>query len=555
MSKLHTQYSNPKTALCGRFVEGLKENAVSEGTFDSAAAADHLTSIRNTAGEKMPEAFEAILDDVGTENEAYVTRKLLDGVSAFEANHGFEPSADVIEWALHQGFGTTDQARKRYSLDDASSAHHDEMSLQPNRAVIAIVSAFAEAIPVAHYLPADIGSNESKLAIINHLAGSAHGGYAVDAVMDGISSGYKYVSTTRVHKATWNSTDSKWEGKVTAIQTNDETCDQAAPNLKTLRGRAIVYVNGFPVGKESDPYGSSANSALSGSIVIGSTAHVIGGFITVDTGVFEVTATPALPGSAVVHVEAVIDLERATALTPIINTAARTFKLFASPWRATAHQTIDSRTQFSNELGIDSASEALLAIRAQFANERHYDVLNKALRVGANNSDTFNFDWAGQKSDKTRSDIWQDFSAVLGRVSQKMAEETFDHGITHLYVSKNIMAQLLGMPSNLFEPSGITDRAGIYRIGRLFGRYEVYYAPRVATDVSSTASKIVCIGRSSQVARNPFVLGDAVAPMVAPLAFGQDMRYGAGFYARNYTAVNPHEPSARGCAVIDVTNL
>jgi hypothetical protein len=35
----------------------------------------------------------------------------------------------------------------------------------------------------------------------------------------------------------------------------------------------------------------------------------------------------------------------------------------------------------------------------------------------------------------------------------------------------------------------------------------------------------------------------------------EDQRYKQGFYARNFTAVNPHLPSAMGCAVIEVINL
>lgn len=553
MNKQYAQYSSPKTAQIGDFIAGLRETSTGEaGTFDSAGAADYVSSTRNESGKEIPPLLDSVLQDVGVENESSVIRGVLDGIGEYEARHGMTPTADVMEWAIHQAYATTEEARRKYSLDDANSAHHDQMSLQPNRAVIAIVSAFAEAIPVAHYLPADIGSNEAKLAIINHEAGSTYGGYAAGGLMDGVDSGYSYISTSRLHKATLNA--GNWEGKITPIQLTEETCDPSATGVPLLRGRTIVYVNGFPVGKEADPAGASANSAITGSITIAGTTHVLSGFITVANGAFEVTATPALPGSAVVHVEAFLDLEKTPALTPIVNSAARTFALFATPWRATTHQTIDSRTQFTNELGIDPASEALMAVRMQFANERHYKVLGQAMRLGANNTDTFNFDWAGQGGEKTRSQIWQDFSAVLGRMSQKMAEETMDRGITHLYVPKNVLAQFQGMPSNLWEPSGIANRPGIFRAGRLFGQYEVYYAPRPVKDSSSTASQIVCIGRSSQVARNSFVLGDAVAPVVNPLAFGQDMKYGAGFYARNFTAVNPHEPSARGCALLDITN-
>ena len=154
----------------------------------------------------------------------------------------------------------------------------------------------------------------------------------------------------------------------------------------------------------------------------------------------------------------------------------------------------------------------------------------------------------------TRSQIWQDFASVLGAVSQQMAIDTMNHGITHLYVGKNVAAQMMAFPRDVFEPSGVLERPGIYRVGRLWGRYEVYYTPKVVTEGDTTA-QVLCVGRATDVTRNPIVMGDAVPPTVIPLSIGRDLNTGAGFYARNFTSVNPHAPSARGAAVINLTNL
>jgi len=35
--------------------------------------------------------------------------------------------------------------------------------LQPNRAAVSIIHTITSAIPFAHYLPADIGSNEARI--------------------------------------------------------------------------------------------------------------------------------------------------------------------------------------------------------------------------------------------------------------------------------------------------------------------------------------------------------------------------------------------------------
>jgi hypothetical protein len=82
----------------------------------------------------------------------------------------------------------------------------------------------------------------------------------------------------------------------------------------------------------------------------------------------------------------------------------------------------------------------------------------------------------------------------------------------------------------------------------------VYYTPKVITE-SNSASQMLCIGRAPDVTRNPFVLGDAVPPTVLPLGMNMDLKRGAVFYARNFTELNPHNPSSMGCALINVTNM
>jgi hypothetical protein len=237
-------------------------------------------------------------------------------------------------------------------------------------------------------------------------------------------------------------------------------------------------------------------------------------------------------------------------------TQVSTHSLFASPWRALADQTVDSKTQYGNELGLDLQSENLMAIRNQFAMERHYAALVKLLALAQNNQATYAFAWSTQGAEKTRARIWQDAMAVIGVVDQQMAEDTMDHGISHMYVGKTIAAQLQSLPEDIFIKSGIQVKPGIFRLGRLFGRYEVYYTPKIVLEnVGAGTAQILCIGRSTQVARCPIVMGDAVAPTYMPLAMQQDMKYRQGFYARNFTAVNPHIPSAKGAALINITGL
>lgn len=557
--RIHQDYFKRETAEVAQFVDSLKENATKGGTFDSAAATDFLaTATSQNTGVKVPETLQTVLDEAkGDDAAALVTRAVLDGVAVYEAQHGTPAPADVIELAMHSAYATTDTARRKFSLDSATSAHHDQLSLQSNRAVVAILAALGEAIPFAHYLPADIGSNEARLAIMTHQAGNTFGSYAQGALLDGVDSGDAYISSSRVHTsmpaAAGETTPGAVAGKITAIQATADTCDQNAAALKLLRGRSIVYVDGRVAAREVDSAGSG-NSAVSGTIIVAGTSYAIGGTINTDTGVYALTTTPALPATVPVVVEGFIDFERAPELTPTIISAVNTFSLFAKPWRVTTHQTIDSRTQMANELGLDPYSESVIAIQAQFANERHYDVLRKGVRLAALNTATFDFGAAQAHVDSGRFGVWPELAYPLSVVSQKMAEDTMNHGVTHLYVTKRVAAQFLGLPSTLFQPSGIAPRPGIYRLGRLFGQYDVYYTPKGLNE-TATSAQILAVGRATDVTRNPVVLGDAVPPTVIPLAVNADLRQGAGFYARNFTAVNPHDPSARGFALINVTNM
>jgi hypothetical protein len=551
--------NNKNTAAAGKFTEQLRENSINKdkgGIFDSAAANEFVLDSVNKAESDVPVSLQAVFDEVGQENSPRIVKAILDGAAEYEARHGVSVPPDVMEYAYHMAYGTTDTAKKLAALDSANSTHADNLSLQPNRAVVAIYSAFMEAIPFAHYLPADIQSNEGKLGIVTHKAGNAFGLYAANGSMDGIASGDPFVTSSRVH-ATTNSTGAH-TGQLTTIQATRGTCATVASGagaVNLLRGRTQVYVNGRIVAREISATGSGV-STVSGSVVVSGTTHQIGGTINTDTGAIALTSTPALADAVPVHVEGFLDYDRQPSLTPSIITDVETFALFAKPWRVYTQHSIEAQTQMANELGLDPYSESLIAMQSQFANERHYEVLAKAQRLALYNGNIGAFDmaWTTQGAQKTRAQVLQDLQAVLGVVDQQMAIDTMSHGISHIYVGKYLKGMFDGLPNTVWQPSGVQARAGIYRMGRLFNKYDVYYTPKVITE-SSSASQMLCIGRAPDVARNPFVLGDAVPPTVLPLAMNQDLKRGAAFYARNFTELNPHDPSSLACALINVTNM
>jgi hypothetical protein len=418
----------------------------------------------------------------------------------------------------------------------------------PERIQIGLLSAIAEAFPAATYLPVGLGSNQALLGIVSHQAGSHAGGYDIGALLDGVNIGDTYLSSER-RVVMLQSADG-------TTATGDLSLTTGGPaNIKLLRGRTQVFVNGFPVAEENpNVAASTVQSPISGTVILLGVEHAIGGGVNLNTGAVSLTFSPGLPVNTKVVSEGYIDFELQPEMAPKIQTQVQTYSHYAVPWRGLLGQTIDSKTQYQNELGIDLQSESLMAARNQVTVERHRGILRKAIDLAANNTEVFDFDYSSQMQQKTRAQIWQDLPAVLGISDQKMAEATMDRGITHLYVGKMIKAQWESLPRDLFEPSGLVAVPGIYRIGRLFGRFEVYYTPWELVE-GANSSQILGLGRSNSPARNTFVMGDAVPVTVLPTAFGESMKYGQAIYTRNFTDVNKHQPSASGCCLIEVINL
>lgn len=553
-----------ETAEAGRFTKALRENAhaTKGASFDSvsSAALDFAVTSLNqseTTVAKMPHELQVVLDEAQDDVEKKaVLNALMDGCSEYEAAHGTAIPDDLVAQALHNAYSTTREAKT--ILDSVADNNHSaNNSLQPNRAVISIVSTLAETCPWALYLPADIGSNEAKLAILTHRANSKFGSYAVNDPMDGVDCGNPFISSSRINTSKPSAEAGKEgqiAGKITAIQTDENTCDPQAGDLKLLRGRTVVYVQGRVAASEAPNAAGTGASPISGTINLAGTEYAIAGTINTDTGEYTLTSTPALPAEVEVAVEGFIDFERDPTLTPGIMTQVQTYALYAKPWRCHTYLSMDSRTQMANELGLDPLSESLVQINTQFALERHYQAIAMGKRLASNNQTEFDFSKAMAHQDSARNEVWRDFAYPLGLVDQRMANATINHGVTHLYVGERIMAQLTGLPTTFFQPSGLTARPSIYRVGRLFGRFEVYYTPKLLKE-TETSSQILCVGRATDVARNPVVFGDAVAPVTLPLAVNADLRQGVGYYARNFTAVNPHAESANGFALINVINM
>lgn len=548
-------YANSETEKLERFFDSVFAAAESGHALDSVSSRQTFSAakLKEIPADEIPASVMKVAGELGDEGYRALDAVVI-GMKAYRDKHGVLPTADIIESALHQGYSMTDASLKQRgdrAFDGVGgSEHHDSISSQPNRAVVAIVSAIAEAIPFAAYLPADIGSNESRLVIVSHQAGTETGDYAEGDLLDGVNAGGVYLASERRVDVTLGVGNTTGTAQIAAI-VGDNT------SVELLRGRTQVFVNGLPVAAENPMVGAAvANSPISGVANIAGTDYTVGGTVTVATGAVALTFNPALPNGTEVEVEGYIDYERQPELAPKIVTQAQTFPLYASAWRGIVQQTPDASTQYAQEIGVDMQSEGLITVRAQQAMERHYMALAKVMKVAQlnGNIEIFDFGASTQLADKTRSQIMQDLFTKLSVVSQKMAEDTMEYGIKYIYVGINGLSLLRTLPETLFKPSGITARPSIYWAGTLFDGTEVYYTPKLVAD-APTAFEILCIGRSAQVSRSPIVLGDSVAPMYKTLGVNTDLKSGVGVYARNFTAVNPHKPSALGCGIVQVTDV
>lgn len=525
------------------------------GQVNSQAKAVCAEAVAN-ASSMLPDAMQKLLARIDNPEKVgpALVGSMLDGIARYEQANGFTPSADVINAAIHAGLAVADGKtviHNGMTLDSISTnSASAPLSLQPNRLVSAIIGTLAEASPIAHYLPADIQSNEAKLGIITNIAGSTFGDYAAGTVLDGSSSGGEYVRAERRIKMTVAAELTTATGQV--LKTAGGT------GVPVLPGRTKVLIKGFPVAFEAAPgQHSTATPPISGIYQSATGQHAISGTVTTATGAVELTFNPALPADAkeFVEVEAHIDYEAAPELAPFIETKVRTYSLFATPSRSLVRATPDSVSQARAEAGIDMIQLAVQATRTQLANERHYAQIRKIKAMAMNTQVPYNFSDVASVVTPTRAQGWQDAMQAFALADHLIAKNTQEFGAAVAYTGERGRANLINLPREIFEPSGISARPGLYRIGRLVQQnIDVWYSPRHITE-TETSTQFLLVGRSMQPARNPIVCADAVPPTLIPLMAGNDLKQGAALYSRSLTEINPDRSSAMGCALIDIVNL
>lgn len=567
--------STPNTPLEAKrlamFLGGVRET-MKDGANTIGTAMDSIRKQQSTNNELVvPLSLQRIFDTMGADESTQnlIIGTAMDGCRSYQERHGRPVPPEVLLYAFQLGenieqavkdprklFGNSGAFSKGVAMDSIfTNEAHAQLSMQPNRAVVSIVGAISEAIPIAGYLPTDIGSNEARLIIVNAKAGSDYGAYHVGDSMMGVDMGDNYLIPERILRVSSNGGTGINFAVHRDLDANDnELPDTGSPAVKIYGGRTIIYVDGQPCASDETTNTPSIINQLHGSIDIGGTTYGVTGTVNSNLGTGTVNFTPALPANTLVHVEAVINYEAGQEdLMPLMDIKAEGFKLFATPDRASVVMGIDSATQFANEVGIDPIATATMNLRAQKQTERHRKVIEYARRLSQNFVTPFDMDWTGQGLQKTIAVVIQDLSTAFGLANQDMITRTNGVPLTTAYVGKAMLAILNALPPEFFQKSSAPEHANIRYAGLLFSKYYIYYDPKAAE--TATTSDILCVGTHAETARNPILMGDAVPSMMIPVATGVDLKQRQAWYSRCFTKVTPYRQSQLAFATIRVTGM
>ncbi|TDR30337.1 hypothetical protein [Hydromonas duriensis] len=539
----------PQQAACAEFVEVVTAARADGATFDDAigAARADMPEVLLELGGLIPDFQVGGQTHSGKES---VYKATMDGIDAFTKAHGRVPTGDVIENALRTSLNVVSQEHRTKSgilatYDDATSTASGS-PMQSNRAQVAVYQSIVGAVPFAGYIPMGDGL-QGKLIIVKHEAASTSGAYMAGENMDGMNINKPFMSSTR--RITLDV-----DGKgLFRYSDSDKT---GAP---IYASGVDVFIDGVPAGGTvMNAANNVAKASLLGNITLANGInYAITGYATPLTGEIAVTVTPALPKGAVLEAAAILNYEHASMKEkrPMVQTAAYSFDFRAHYMSGNYRLTQEAKVQFQSETRIDAGTEAMYQLRAKSNAERHAESLKAMYAIAKGYTTTFDFMAVTRQMQRSRADIWSDAIFPIAAADADMVERTQGFGISVLYVGKKGKSDIMSLPSTLFTPSGLPSSNGIYRLGKLYGLWDVYYDAGVVIKETDNAIEILAIGRSDQIARNPMIFGDVAGATVTPLAAGNPQEEGYGYFQALATRVNPHQDSARGAARIQLTNF
>lgn len=499
----------------------------------------------------MADKLDSLAVNDEDKNGLSVIRKaILDGVESYEKQHGHKPDVNVINVALDHAEQILDDANIDGVMTNTASNSRGLISTQVIVAIQALVSA---AIPFAHYITGDKKTSKAELVVVSHSAGSKAGSYDAGDELDGIGGGDAYIMTDRTATLTASDETKKvFAGKITPIQLTDTTCDPDAAVHPLYTGRTQIIVNGLIVA--TCGMGSGDVDSFSGrtKLVSGEDA-LISGTVNIATGAVAMTSNIALGENDQVFARGVLNVEKEGAFkAPSIDTTAQKFVLYASPYRAKVVCTPEAKEEFENELGINPQFEGTIHARTAYSQETLYKSLRDCCLIGKYSglSRQFDYKWETAGANKSQADITEELITLINTVSQDMANANGSHGVSHIYVGEKMRSIFESLPDSKFKSSGINNRPGSYRLGRLNNKYEVYYSPK-GLDVD-----ILLIGaNAAQPAFNPVIIGETTAPTVERASASTNSPdTGYWLTGKAICQQNPVTKYAKSCATITVIN-
>ena len=500
------------------------------------------------------EAPESIRELGSLVQHNHIGMAITQGVACYKKAHGVEPSGAVLDSAIRMALNSVSNAHANsatggLAVFDNATSMQSNAPMVANRAAIVLHNAISLAIPNAGYVPMQDGL-AGKIIIVGHAAGNSVGDYVKNDSLDGLAAGKNFMSAERIVLA--ETTD---QTSYTATIKHAKDDVSGSPLLPS---HTEVLINGIP-------YNASTINAdvrmqmvrLAGSALLeDGNEYGFSGSLTVETGEATLTFTPALPQGATVHVVGMLNYEhdKLKEKRPRFLATAQALDYRAGFMSGLYQISQEANVQFKTETRLDPASEAMFAMQQQALTERHFNFLKGMYRVAQSYKHIANLNSAVRLNARDMSDLWSDVLFKLNEADMQMVARTGAFGIATLYVGAKGAAHIQSLARELFEPSGGTAVAGIFRLGRLFGKFDVYYAPNLLNETANSI-EMLAVGRSEQTGMNPYIVGDVLPPVFKNLGVTSSLLEGAAYFSAGAARVNPYHKAAKGAALISVTGL
>ncbi|AUZ05276.1 hypothetical protein ADP71_17490 [Vitreoscilla sp. C1] len=531
--------------------------------FDDANVQDHL---RDSGAPQVVQDLMAVLPETVTFAEGaapYNTASLvMDSIAKSEAmfahEHGHAAPAWVADDALRStlplvsknyaeflGLPSQFLGSQKTVFDDVNSASGGAMSV--SQVLTAIVMAYSEPMPFSGRIAMDQGL-EGRVILVGHRAAAASGDYAQYASLDGLNAGKPFLMSQRMAQAV--DTSGTWAATI-----KNASVDAAgSPILPSAVG---VYVNGLLVG-QSNPMANRSDTTITFSQSFHLPGTAAGTAVTVTgnatTGVLSAVFTPALASGSVVEFSAAIDFEHANmkGKRPVVESHATIKSIRATYASALYSVSQEARHQWAVDVKLDQSSQNMAAIRTQSVAERHHLAVRRMWRIASAHVFNFEMDKANRMNERSITSIMMDLGQAIEAANLDMIVRTNLNGIGVIYVGASAASYLGTLPPEILQASNVKPRAGTYRLGRLLGKYELYFSPIPELVATSDGFPMLCIGTSDQAGANPYITGTALGAAVSPLATTVDGITGQFVFEAGVDTVNPHLQCADSAALINV---